>query len=105
MFIDEFSNPGKSREAIEKAYRADETACVETMLNASEIDLAKRKRVQSKARELVEEMRRRTAVWRRGAFRHRPESRRTAISASLRGRAHAVGQHHGRGWKRGLDVA
>ena len=68
MFIGEFSNPDKFREAIEKAYRADETACVETMLNASEIDLAKRKRVQSKARELVEEMRRRTQGGGGGAF-------------------------------------
>ena len=60
MFIGKFSHPDKFREAIEKAYRADETACVETMLNACEVDLVKRKRVQSKARELVEEMRRRT---------------------------------------------
>ena len=59
IFIGEFSNPDKFREAIEKAYRADETACVDAMPNAAKMDLAKHKRVQSKARELVVEMRRR----------------------------------------------
>ena len=43
-FIGEFPNPDKYREAIEKAYRADETACVDAMPNAAKMDLAKHKR-------------------------------------------------------------
>jgi len=59
-FVGDFPEPNEFRRRMEDAYRADETLCVSALLEAADAGEAARGHIQTRARDLVEQIREKT---------------------------------------------